>query len=271
MAKRINLPYSLSPAVRTALDNGDVFGLLEVQRARFGDTRMDGEGGAGGSGGAGAGGGAGQGGAAGAAGGGAGDGGSGAGGQGGAGQNEPGFPANTPIVEMTTEQQAAYWKHQARKHEDNYKALGNVDELKQKAAAHDKVVQDNQSEHERNLEAARQEAADNARAEERAKNAGELVKAHVTAGAAAKGIKPEEIGKAVDFLDATKFLAADGTVDSNKVAEFVTTLTPATGTNGRGPDTGGQGRRDNSVESSVKSGRDRFAERHGKQQQTATA
>src|SRR5690349_19240148 len=28
-----------------------------------------------------------------------------------------GFPADTPLTEMTVEQREAYWKHQARKHE----------------------------------------------------------------------------------------------------------------------------------------------------------
>ena len=32
-----------------------------------------------------------------------------------------GFPANTPVKEMTAEQQAAYWKDKARKHEKNRK------------------------------------------------------------------------------------------------------------------------------------------------------
>ncbi len=33
------------------------------------------------------------------------------------------FPANTPVKEMTAEQQVAYWKASARKHEDRAKRL----------------------------------------------------------------------------------------------------------------------------------------------------
>lgn len=34
-----------------------------------------------------------------------------------------GFPKDTPLAEMTTEQQVAYWKHQSRKHESESKRL----------------------------------------------------------------------------------------------------------------------------------------------------
>ncbi|GAA1149220.1 hypothetical protein F6W69_10630 [Microbacterium oxydans] len=37
---------------------------------------------------------------------------------------DPGFPANTPVKDMTPEQQVAYWQDKARKHEDRVKAFG---------------------------------------------------------------------------------------------------------------------------------------------------
>lgn len=36
---------------------------------------------------------------------------------------ERGYPENTPVADMTIEQQAAYWRHHARKHEDRLKAI----------------------------------------------------------------------------------------------------------------------------------------------------
>ncbi|WP_141703731.1 hypothetical protein [Planobispora rosea] len=36
---------------------------------------------------------------------------------------ERGYPENTPVADMTAEQQAAYWKAHARKHEDRLKAI----------------------------------------------------------------------------------------------------------------------------------------------------
>lgn len=38
----------------------------------------------------------------------------------------PDFPANTPVKEMTVEQQVAYWRDKARKHEDRVKAFGEL-------------------------------------------------------------------------------------------------------------------------------------------------
>lgn len=38
---------------------------------------------------------------------------------------DPKFPANTPVTEMSAEQQAAYWRDKARKHEDRVKAFGD--------------------------------------------------------------------------------------------------------------------------------------------------
>jgi len=34
-----------------------------------------------------------------------------------------GYPDNTPVADMSVEQQAAYWRHHARKHEDRLKAI----------------------------------------------------------------------------------------------------------------------------------------------------
>lgn len=38
----------------------------------------------------------------------------------------PEFPADTSVKDMTPEQQAAYWKHHARKHEDRVKEFGTL-------------------------------------------------------------------------------------------------------------------------------------------------
>jgi hypothetical protein len=46
-------------------------------------------------------------------------------------ESDKGFPAETKIVDMTPEQQAAYWKFQSRKHEGNATSLkAEVDSLK---------------------------------------------------------------------------------------------------------------------------------------------
>ncbi|MDR1265927.1 MAG: hypothetical protein LBK42_10320 [Propionibacteriaceae bacterium] len=55
-----------------------------------------------------------------------------------------GFPAGTPLAEMTVEQQAAYWKHHARRHEGAAKAARDEADQLRKAALTDqeKAVED---------------------------------------------------------------------------------------------------------------------------------
>lgn len=54
----------------------------------------------------------------------AGNGGENTGGEG--GKTSTGFPADTAVKDMTPDEQAAYWKHQARKHETRVKAYGDL-------------------------------------------------------------------------------------------------------------------------------------------------
>lgn len=49
---------------------------------------------------------------------------------GGDGQQQTGFPADTPVAEMTQEQQLAYWQHQSRKHERRASSRADYDQLK---------------------------------------------------------------------------------------------------------------------------------------------
>lgn len=46
-----------------------------------------------------------------------------------------GFPPSTPVADMAPEQQAAYWRHQAKKHEKAYKAFGQTSPEQVKAMA----------------------------------------------------------------------------------------------------------------------------------------
>jgi hypothetical protein len=49
--------------------------------------------------------------------------------------NEHGYPDATPIAEMSAEHQAAYWKHQSRKHEQRASAAPDAAELERLRAA----------------------------------------------------------------------------------------------------------------------------------------
>ncbi|MEW1551356.1 hypothetical protein [Streptomyces tsukubensis] len=58
------------------------------------------------------------------------EGGGGGGGTGVPQLNEHGYPDSTPVADMSAEQQAAYWKHHARKHEARANSAPSADELK---------------------------------------------------------------------------------------------------------------------------------------------
>ncbi|WP_327712365.1 hypothetical protein OG912_32095 [Streptomyces sp. NBC_00464] len=49
--------------------------------------------------------------------------------------NEHGYPDATPVAEMTTDHQVAYWRHYARKHEATAKAAPDAAELERLRAA----------------------------------------------------------------------------------------------------------------------------------------
>jgi hypothetical protein len=182
---------------------------------------------------------------------------------GGSGEGDHGFPAGTPVAEMTEKQQAAYWKFQSRKHEARAEARKDYDDVKAKAAQYDALAAASKTEQERAVEAAKDEASQTARAEERAKAAVRLVDAEMRATAAVKGVDGEKLKVVLEPLDRTKFLDSEGEVDTDKVVAFIAGIAPSdTGKNGRFPDLG-QGRREgDGGKPSLEAGRDRWRSRH---------
>jgi hypothetical protein len=181
--------------------------------------------------------------------------------------DDKGFPDGTPVAEMTIEQQAAYWRTQARKHEDRVKAVGltpeQVKELRDKATKHDALERELMSDKDKAVA----EARETARREARAELVPSLVAAEFRA-AAGNRIEPARLATILEPLDLSKFLTDTGEVDTDKVTAFVNGVAPGTGTGlqqpPRGPSPSGQGRRDSSAQPSVASGRERYAQRHGK-------
>lgn len=136
---------------------------------------------------------------------------------------DPGFPANTPIAEMTVAQQAAYWKFQARKHENTVKAQGDYADLKAKAEEYQKLVAASQTEHERAVAEARRQG----HAEALQSAGGQLVEQWIRA--AASGRLPEDsVNALLEGVDRNRFLAPGGAgVDTDRVYAFVNSLIPA--------------------------------------------
>ena len=172
-----------------------------------------------------------------------------------------GFPENTALAEMTVEQREAYWKHNARKHEEAekaYKALGKTpDEIKA-------LLDASKPDSEKALEAAREEGRAEARAEVNKTIADTLVASRL------KSLdKKAEDFPALEALDLTKFTNDDGSLNTDKVTAVIDSIAPSTaggGGNDRGPDKG-LGKRGNAKQSAKAAGKSEAERRFGKKQQ----
>lgn len=189
-------------------------------------------------------------------------------------QAEASFPANTPLEQMSVEQREAYWKHQARKHEDRSKAFGNLtaDELKQlrdDASRARALDQELSSEADKRATQARQDA-------EQAADAKYKPMLAETAFRIAIGDRKteDEVNEFIADLNLPRFLTDDGRVDTARVLARVAEFAPATGAAAppvtrTGPTTAGQGNRSGNTRSApgmgnVSAGRDLYAELHAK-------
>jgi len=178
---------------------------------------------------------------------------------------DTGFPANTPVAEMNVDQQAAYWKYQARRHEDRVKAYGGLTpeqlaDLRKKAEQHDALEFELMSDKDKAVA----EAAQQARWAAEAEITPRLVNAEFRVAAAGR-IEPDRLATILEPLDLGKFLTDDGDVDTAKVSAFIDGIAPATGNHTRrGPSPEGHGRRDSSAlpERSVAAGRDLYRARN---------
>lgn len=215
---------------------GGIDALLDFHRATFGDARMEAAGDGGGD-----------------------DEGAGDASAGGDEHavNEHGFPDKTPVKDMEPEQQAAYWQHKARKHEDRVKSFADYDTIK---AERDALKAKHQTADEKALEDATTAAADSARADERGKYVGRLVNAEFRAANRGR-LEDEKLTAVLDGIEPTKFLTSEGEVDTDKVQQFVDGIAPADGK--KWPDTG-QGRRQSQKSTGVGVGRDLYEARHPK-------
>lgn len=145
---------------------------------------------------------------------------------------DKGYPDGTPLEQMTGEQREAYWKHQARKHEDRVKSYGGLTAeeltaLRDKASKHDALERELMSDKDKAVA----EAKDSAVAEANGAFMPLLVNAKLEAAAARKGISPEALEASIQFLDTSKFLTGNGKdVDAAKVSAFIEGIAPGKGT-----------------------------------------
>ncbi|WP_346007457.1 hypothetical protein [Janibacter terrae] len=151
---------------------------------------------------------------------------------------DKGFPADTPLSEMSVEQREAYWKDKARKHEQRANERSDYDAIKAKAERLDEIERANESEKDRAV----REAAEQARAATRAEVQQETTAAMARMALRARGVKDEEIASFVAETNLSVFVNDEGQVDDERLLARVdryagtasTTKWPGTGQDRRG-------------------------------------
>lgn len=136
-----------------------------------------------------------------------------------------GFPADTPLAEMTADQRENYWKFHSRKHEDTVRDLrtryADYDALAAKAAEADRLRQQVETETEKAL----REATEKARQEAIAQLRPALVAAEFRAASAGR-IDAERLATLTEDIDLSRYLKQDGSVDLDKVTAKVDAWAP---------------------------------------------
>lgn len=175
--------------------------------------------------------------------------------------SDRGFPPNTPVAQMTLEQQVAYHQHQSRKHEDRateYRTAAGgktAAEIKADLEAAASLRASQMSDAEKALEEARTAARQEVVAEFGTK----LVAAEFKAALA--HVDEERRTQIIGDLNLAKFLTDSGDVDAAKVKSTASVIAPAAKEEGTGRQDYGAGRRTGHSTSGVSAGAAMFEAR----------
>lgn len=181
-----------------------------------------------------------------------------------ANESPNGFPENTPLAEMTTEEQMRYWKHQARRHESTWQKVIDKnltpDQILEMQSRLNEAERASLSDQERAVAEARDAGKADARQELAIGFARTLLETHLLF----RGKTPEQATDLVAMANLAA-LTTDGEADAAKVTAYADTLAGAN-TNPHRPDMG-QGARGTAFSSTgVKAGADLFDQRNAKKQ-----
>lgn len=176
---------------------------------------------------------------------------------------EKGYPADTPVAEMTDKEQAAYWKYHARKHENIVKEQKDYSELKEKAAKFDALNKPEDKDDKNDGTPGAPVDAAALRAEILAELRAEQLPAQVrSAFVAAVGDRLEEdaLDNILEDIDLNKFVK-DGSVDVERVKTKAELIAPAVRqVTRRSGNRTHQGTRERTTGSTVASGKELFEE-----------
>jgi hypothetical protein len=143
------------------------------------------------------------------------------------------YPKNTAVAEMTPVQQANYWRAESKKQQKLREDAERKAQGSQNSGGSG-TVPDQQQSQTGDSEAAVQAAREAGR-REAAKDA---VLVTISATLQSRGKKPDEITELLDVVNPDKFLDEHGKIDGTKVANYVSRVAPASGSNGGGGNPG---------------------------------
>lgn len=140
------------------------------------------------------------------------------------GNTDMGFPANTPVAQMTDSQRAAYYQHQNRQTDNKLKAFHGFtpDDVNSMWTRLQEVETERLSEGERTLREATASAAAQARADAEAELRPKLLASQLrsVASPAFAGDKAK-LDAWLDGIDPAKFVGENGDIDETKVTNHL--------------------------------------------------
>lgn len=141
-------------------------------------------------------------------------------------ETEREFPAETPVAEMTAEQQAAYWKFHSRKAERRQKAEREAIE-KERATTRaelDQLRQAGLTEAEKAIDTARNEGRTAALAEIGASTVNAFIQGRVAAGL----LTEDRASVLAKGMNHSAFIAENGDIDLDGLKDYLDVIAPAT-------------------------------------------
>lgn len=126
-----------------------------------------------------------------------------------------GFPEGTALDDMTVEQRAAYWRHEAKKQERIAKETKA--DLKKVSDDLESTRRQNLSDEERAIE----KAKDEGRAEAEASAHAASLKTFATYELRLRGMSGTDAAEMVELLDLSKLTNADGAIDGDRLDSLV--------------------------------------------------
>jgi hypothetical protein len=177
------------------------------------------------------------------------------------GGSDKGYPANTPIAEMTAEQRAAFFEEKARTEENRRKEIVKLTGGKYGAELKADMDELARLRTERLTDS--EKAVEEARTTTRAEVAKEYAEKFVAAKfeAALSHVDEDRREQLIEGIALSKFLDNDGNVDTAKVKAHAAAIAPAQDTGGSRRDFGQGARGNGQQKSGVAAGQAMFAER----------